>query len=148
MRRLRRLLRSTAIILALGFFIPAPSPVTGIVFNPAAYADPYTGKIPDWISSACCGAGDAHKLRADQIQRVSGDVADHLRPGASPDYNSTYYVVEGYNYPIYDRAEFIKPSQDGDYWLFYREESTYSSLNGQGTSPQSSPYCFFIPMAF
>jgi hypothetical protein len=31
------------------------------------------------------------------------------------------------------------PSQDGDYWIFYRDD---------GASGQSGVYCFFVPMAF
>ena len=118
---MRRLLRSTAIALALAFFLPAPGPVTGIVFNPAAYADPVTGQIPDWIQSSCCGAQDAHKLRADQVHRVSDD----------------YYQVDGYvgRIPVGQAL----PSQDGDYWIFYRQDPD---------GGQSGVYCFFIPMAF
>ena len=117
---MRRLLRSTAIILALGFFIPAPSPLTGIVFNRAAYADD-NGKIPDWISSACCGASDSHKLRADQVYRI----------------NNFYWRADGYSGEIPDAK--VKPSQDGNAWVFY--------ATGSG-GDQSSVYCAFVPMSF
>ena len=53
--RIRKLLRSTGLAVALSSFLPLPMPLTGIVFDPAAYADPYTGAIPKWIRSACCG---------------------------------------------------------------------------------------------
>ena len=43
---IKRLLQSTGLAVALGSFLPLPVPVTGIVFDPAAYADPYTGAIP------------------------------------------------------------------------------------------------------
>lgn len=119
---MRRFLRTTAIGLALGFFLPVPSPVTGIVFNPAAYADE-TGKIPDWIKSSCCGPADMHHLRPDQVHRSSDD----------------YYSVDGYVLPI--PAAQALPSQDGDYWIFYRD-------NGANGGGQSGVYCFFIPMAF
>ena len=69
---MKRLLRSTAIILALGFFIPAPSPITGIVFNRAAYADPYNGTIPDWIKETCCGPKDVHRLTMANVHEVDG----------------------------------------------------------------------------
>ena len=117
---MRRFLRSTAIGLALGFFLPVPGPVTGIVFNPAAYADE-TGAIPPWISSACCGASDIHKLRADQLYRVS----------------EWYWRADGYAQEIPDAK--VKPSQDGSAYVFYATESDGS---------QSNAYCAFVPMAF
>ena len=107
-------------VLALGFFLPVPSPVTGLVFNPAAYADE-TGAIPSWISSACCGASDIHKLRADQIYRV----------------NDYYWRADGYSQEIPDTK--VRPSQDGNAYVFY---ATYSD-GSQGT-----PYCAFVPMSF
>jgi hypothetical protein len=118
---MRRFLRSTAIALALSFFLPAPGPVTGIVFNPGAYADPVTGQIPDWIRAACCGPEDAHKLRADQIQRVS----------------EWYWRADGYSRDIANGI--VQPSQDENAWVFY---ATYSNGN------QGPIYCAFVPMAF
>ena len=35
--RIRKLLRSTGLAVALSSFLPLPMPVTGIVFDPAAY---------------------------------------------------------------------------------------------------------------
>jgi hypothetical protein len=116
----KRFLRSTAIGLALGFFMPLPGPVTGIVFNPAAYADE-TGAIPPWISSACCGASDAHRLRADQVYRVS-------------EWN---WRADGYSREIPNDK--VKPSQDGSAWVFYG-----TSSDGK----QGYPYCAFVPMEF
>lgn len=123
---MRRLLRSTALALALGFFLPVPNPVTGLVFDPAAYADPVTGKIPAWINAACCGPQDAHKLRADQVHRISDD----------------FYAVDGYVRRI--PAGQALPSQDSDYWIFYAD---YPAAAGMQAS-QSGVYCFFVPMAF
>jgi hypothetical protein len=40
--RIRKLLRSTGLVVALSSFLLLPMPVTGIVFDPAAYADPYS----------------------------------------------------------------------------------------------------------
>ena len=144
---MRRLLRSTAIILALGFFIPAPSPVTGIVFNRAAYADPYNGTIPDWIKETCCGPKDVHRLTMANVHEVDGIEAQHMRPdysGASP--GSNYYVVDGYNYPIYSQSTSVNPdgvsSRDQYVWAFYRE--TTDSFSGQ----QSTMYCLFLPESF
>ncbi len=117
---MRRLLRSTALALALGFFLPAPGPVTGIVFNPAAYADE-TGAIPSWISSACCGALDIHRLRADQVYRVSEWV----------------WRADGYSQEIPNDK--VKPSQDGSAYVFY---ATFSD------GKQGHAYCAFVPMSF
>ena len=91
---MRRLLRSTAIILALGFFIPAPSPLTGIVFNRAAYADPYTARYrTGYQVQLAVALRDSHKLRADQIHRISDE----------------YYEVDGYSSLIPDAK--VKPSK-------------------------------------
>ena len=77
--------------------------------------------VPDWVKSSCCGPADAHHLRPDQVHRVSDD----------------FYVVDGYvnRIPV---AQAL-PSQDGDYWIFYRDE---------GAGAQSGVYCFFVPMGF
>lgn len=80
--RIRRLLRSTALAVALGSFLPLPMPVTGIVFDPAAYADPYTGAIPEWIRSACCGPADVHRLAIGQVQEV--DAQGHCARAQMP----------------------------------------------------------------
>jgi hypothetical protein len=115
---MRRYLRSTAIALALSFFLPSPGPVTGLVFNPAAYADPVTGQIPDWIRSACCGPSDVKHLRPDQVsQRSDG-----------------WWLVDGFHQAVSPSR--TEPSQDGDYWIFY------------ASPDQGQPYCFFAPLAF
>jgi hypothetical protein len=77
--------------------------------------------VPSWVKASCCGPDDAHHLRPDQVHRISDD----------------YYKVDGYRYRI--PAKDALPSQDGDYWIFYRE-----GLNGA----QSIVYCFFVPMNF
>lgn len=123
-----RLLRTTALGLALGFFLPLPGAVTGIVFNPSAYADPFTGQIPSWIKASCCGPQDAHHLQAEQVH----DEGD-------------YYTVDGYHGNGGKIAHRLAvPSQDGDYWIFYGEGRTLSG----GDVSQTGVYCFFIPMAF
>ena len=120
---MRRLLRSTAIALALGFFLPAPGPETIFVYKTANAAPTLGGDngLPNWIQGSCCGPQDAHKLRVDQVHRVSDD----------------YYRVDGYLHPI--PAQQAQSSQDGDFWIFYRDD-------GEGI--QSGVYCFFVPMAF
>jgi hypothetical protein len=77
--------------------------------------------VPDWVKAACCGPEDVHHLRPDQVHRISDD----------------YYMVDGYQHRI--PARDALPSQDGDYWIFYKD-------NDGGT--QSGVYCFFVPMDF
>jgi hypothetical protein len=73
--------------------------------------------IPDWIKSSCCGAADAHHLTPEQVTRRDED----------------YYLVAGYSRPV--PVKRALPIQDGEYWIFYREDP-----NGQ-----SGVYCFFVP---
>lgn len=78
------------------------------------------GKVPDWVKQSCCGPADAHHLTPDQVHDMG-----------------TYYIVDGYHRKIpHDQ---VLPSQDGDYWIFYNNYSTYG---------QSAVYCFFVPMDF
>lgn len=82
-------------------------------------------KVPDWVKASCCGQADAHALEPDQVHHKDG-----------------YYLVDGYNGHIPD-AKAI-PSQDGHYWIFYRD-----NYSNDGTShSQSGVYCFFVPMDF
>lgn len=83
-----------------------------------AWAD--GSKIPDWVKASCCGPADAHRLQPEQITR-DGD----------------YYLVEGYRRPI--PVSQALPSQDGNYWVFYKDLD-----NGD----QSGIYCLFVPMSF
>ncbi len=78
--------------------------------------------VPAWVKAACCGPDDVHHLRPDQVHRISDD----------------YYTVDGY--PNRIPAREALPSQDGDYWIFYRDD-------GAGGA-RSRVYCFFVPMAF
>lgn len=81
--------------------------------------------IPSWIKQSCCGKSDAHHLRPDQVH--------HSEDGY-------YYVsgVEGFpdTYRLIDRL--ILPSEDGDYWLFFR----------LGFNGLPYVYCFFAPLDF
>ena len=74
--------------------------------------------VPGWVKAACCGPEDVHHLRPDQVHRISD-----------------YYEVDGYQYRI--PIQKALPSQDGDYWIFYRD-----NIGG----PQSGVFCFFVPM--
>jgi hypothetical protein len=77
--------------------------------------------VPPWVKAACCGPEDVHHLRPEQVHRISDQ----------------FYEVDGYQYRI--PVQSALPSQDGDYWIFYRDISGGS---------QSSVYCFFVPMGF
>jgi hypothetical protein len=87
------------------------------------------GPIPDWVKSSCCGPADAHHLTPDQVHRYSD-----------------YYRVDGYRRPI--PISVALPSQDGEYWIFYRDKDGAPGINGAGIGGQSGVYCFFVPMAF
>ena len=77
--------------------------------------------IPNWVKASCCGPADAHHLRPDQVHRVSDN----------------YYEVDGYYHRV--PVSQALPSQDGDYWIFYRDNLS---------DGQSEVYCFFVPMDF
>ena len=77
--------------------------------------------VPEWIKGACCGPADAHHLRPDQVHRVSDDT----------------YQVDGYFGRV--AAADAQPSQDGEYWIFYKDNRSGS---------QSGVFCFFVPMAY
>ena len=102
-----------------------------LVVVPAGAHDQWTngGPIPAWVKSSCCGPAEAHHLTADQVHRY-GD----------------YYRVDGYHRPI--PIAVALPSQDGDYWIFYRDKDGAPGINGAGSDGQSGVYCFFVPMAF
>ena len=72
--------------------------------------------VPDWVQNACCGPSDVHHLTPDQVS---------LTPGG--------YRIRG----IARLVPFSKtlPSQDGEYWIFYRDY------------PDGTQYvfCFFAP---
>ena len=78
--------------------------------------------VPPWVRNSCCGPEDVHHLTPDMVHQVSGG-----------------YKVDGYPDVIpYDKP---LPSQDGDYWIFYKH--TVLSSGGDYYSPV---YCFFVPM--
>jgi hypothetical protein len=98
---------------------------------PAGAHDQWTNgaPIPEWVKASCCGPADAHHLTPDQVHRYAD-----------------YYRVEGYHRPI--PIAVALPSQDGDYWIFYRDKDGAPGANGGGSDGQSGVYCFFVPMAF
>jgi hypothetical protein len=79
-------------------------------------------QIPVWVKRACCGKDDAHLLRPNQVHRVEGG-----------------YRIDGY--PLIVPYTSAQPSQDGNYWAFYR---IYGIV---GDKPQvSNIRCFFVPL--
>ena len=121
------------IILALriAFFCIA---VWFILLAPANAHDVWAdGKpVPDWVKHECCGPNDVHHLTADQIHAVKGGyMIDGFNPVDAP----THYP--GWTYSKVIPSSAILPSQDGDWWAFYRE-------NSDGTT--GPMYCFFGPM--
>lgn len=82
--------------------------------------------VPSWVKTACCGPSDAHHLKPSQVQETQ-----------CPSGTGTCYRVEGFR----DAVPFssVQPSQDGEYWAFYRDETA--------DSPQSPMYCLFIPFS-
>lgn len=96
--------------------------------------------VPDWVKQSCCGPADAHHLRPDQVH----DEGD-------------YYIVDGYEGRINKRSTQILPSQDGSYWIFYRDKGVSCTPGWTGgvatqycsdQGDQSNIYCFFVPMDF
>lgn len=90
--------------------------------------------VPAWVKDSCCGPADAHHLTPDMVHR-DGD----------------FYRVDGYQRPI--PVGQALPSQDGDYWIFYKDEpegDTYSPEGGRShhAAYQTGVYCFFVPMEF
>jgi hypothetical protein len=79
--------------------------------------------VPAWVKAQCCGKEDVHHLRADQVHRDKNDD----------------WLVDGYHQTVSNTKAL--PSQDGDYWIFYKDD-------WNGTGQQSTVYCFFVPMTF
>ena len=68
--------------------------------------------IPPEIRKGCCGKGDAHWLRADQVHAVKGG-----------------YLFEGWPDVIpYDRVE---PSPDGEIWGFWSFQPPSAGFHGE-----------------
>jgi hypothetical protein len=105
--------------------------LSALAAGPACAHDQWTNgaPIPDWVKSACCGPAEAHHLTSEQVHRYSD-----------------YYRVDGYRRPI--PISVALPSQDGEYWIFYRDKDGAPGINGAGSGGQSGVYCFFVPMAF
>jgi hypothetical protein len=74
--------------------------------------------VPPWVKASCCGPEDVHHLTSTQV---------HAMPDG--------WHVEGYKQVVAYGREL--PSQDGDYWIFYKNYP-------DGT--QTPVYCFFAPV--
>ena len=74
--------------------------------------------VPAWVKRSCCGPDDVHHLTADQVHAMAGG-----------------WHIAGYPYVVQYGRE--TPSQDGDYWLFYKAypDGSFTPI-----------YCFFAPL--
>lgn len=94
-----------------------------LALSPAAAHDAWSdgAPVPAWVKASCCGPEDVHHLTADQVHEIAGKG----------------WRVDGYPEVLPYGKEL--PSEDGDYWIFYR-------TNGSGEAVSFSPvYCFFAP---
>jgi hypothetical protein len=76
--------------------------------------------VPAWVKASCCGPEDVHHLVSDQVHAMKDG-----------------WHVEGYPDVLPYGKEL--PSQDGDYWIFYRV------WEYGGKKQYSMVYCFFAP---
>ena len=60
-----------------------------------------------------------------------------------------WYEIDGYyaNGGKISHEGLALPSQDGNYWIFYRDYPAAGDMGQQAASPVGV-YCFFVPMAF
>jgi hypothetical protein len=73
--------------------------------------------VPDWVKKSCCGPEDVHHLTAQQVHAMADG-----------------WHVDGYAGVLAYGREL--PSQDGDYWIFYKRYPDGS---------ETPVYCFFAP---
>lgn len=74
--------------------------------------------VPAWVKASCCGPEDVHHLQPEQV---------HAKADG--------YHIDGISTVVpYDKA---LPSQDGDYWAFYRPGVKDPWV-----------FCFFAPVSF
>jgi hypothetical protein len=73
--------------------------------------------VPEWVKASCCGPDDMHHLTARQVHAMADG-----------------WHVEGYRQVLAYGREL--PSQDGNYWVFYKSDPDGS---------QTPVYCFFAP---
>jgi hypothetical protein len=76
--------------------------------------------VPAWVKASCCGPEDVHLLSPEEVHKVDGG-----------------YRIDGY--PDLIPNDTVFPSQDGNYWAFYRVYPDGSV---------SHIYCFFAVLGF
>jgi hypothetical protein len=109
---------------------------------PARSHDVWTdgSPVPDWIKSSCCGKADAHHLTPEQVH----DMGDYYRiDGMTNDIPKSFRGTPN---------SAILPSQDGDYWVFYKDTAEHDNYNQYNGSKYHEPasesvYFFFVPVA-
>jgi len=127
------ILRLSALSVALALALATPTPT----FAHDLWSNGAT--VPAWVKASCCGPADAHHLDPSQVH----DMGD-------------YYLIDGMTNPIPKAFRGIPnsailPSQDGDYWVFYRDTPAHDAVNQYSTHAVHQPasesvYCFFIPI--
>src|SRR5262249_12272909 len=73
--------------------------------------------VPPWVKASCCGPEDVHHLTHAEVHAMAGG-----------------WHVDGLRQVGADGRRL--PSQDGDYWIFYKNFPDGS---------QTPVYCFFAP---
>ena len=106
---------------------------------PPAKAHDYwsTGQeVPVWVKQSCCGQADAHKLKGLGLDVHEAECGGKL-----------CYRVDGFNGLVPYSS--VLPSQDGDWWIFYREAGQSCPMESGKCEqlPQSQAFCFFVPMS-
>jgi hypothetical protein len=74
--------------------------------------------VPIWVRNSCCGPQDVHHLTAKQVHAMFDG-----------------WHVDGYKQVLPYGSEF--PSQDGDYWIFYKDYPDGSQTQPSVFSPPS-----------
>jgi hypothetical protein len=82
--------------------------------------------VPEWVRHSCCGPEDVHHLKKEQVHEMADG-----------------YHIDGYPYVI--PYAHTLPSEDGDYWVFYRHNVGHDNHSGQSYESFSPVYCFFVP---
>ena len=99
-----------------------------IVAAPAAAHDEWADgrPVPPAVRSGCCGKGDAHWLKPDQVHPVKGG-----------------YMFDGWPDLIpYDRVE---PSPDGEIWGFWSFSPASTGFHGETLPASRNLWCVFMP---
>ncbi len=101
-----------------------------LCLKPASAHDAWANgvAVPDWVKASCCGPEDVHHLNSSQVHAMADG-----------------WHVDGYPQVLAYGREL--PSQDGDYWIFYRHNvGEGKPSTGEDNESFSPVYCFFAPI--